>query len=87
MTAAYVVGALLPRRRAQTVDGGRIRAISLVVLGSRAGGEITVALALMATQGADALHVAQHQRLGANQIGFIDAECPKHFRQLIGSMR
>ena len=75
------------RRLAQNVDRGRVEAISLIMLGRGAGGEIAVALALVVAQGADALHVAQHQRLGARQSLLVDAERLEQFRQFIGRMR
>ena len=41
----------------------------------------------MVAHGADALHVAQHVRLGARQVSLVDAKRPEHFRQLVGGMR
>ena len=62
-------------------------AIFFVMRGGGAGGEIAVALALVAAQRADALHVAQHERLGARQIVLVDAERRQHLRQFVGGMR
>jgi len=52
-----------------------------------ARGKLAVALALVAAEGTDTLHVAQHQRLGARKIGLVDAERLQHFRQFIRGMR
>src|SRR5947209_9630211 len=65
---------LLRLRQAEIADRCRVVAILLIVLGRGAGGEIAVASRLVGAQGADALHVAQNQRLGAHQRGLIDAE-------------
>src|SRR5450755_2050659 len=71
----------------QLFDRGRVEAISLIVLGRSAGGEIAVAFALVFTQGADALHVVQHQWFDAREIVAVDAEGVEQFRQFIRSMR
>ena len=73
-------------RLAKAVDRGSIGAISLIVLRRSAGGEFAVALALVAAEGADALHVAQQQRLGAGKIGLVDAERLQDFGQFIRGM-
>ena len=73
--------------RAEAIDRGGVGAILFIMRGGGAGGEIAVALALVAAQRADALHVAQHQRLGARQTVLIDAEGGEHLRQLVGGMR
>ena len=59
---------LLLRSRAEAVDRVGVAAILFVMRSGGAGGEIAVALALVVAQRADALHVAQHERLGARQI-------------------
>ena len=71
----------------QLFDRGRVEAISLIVVGRSAGGEIAVAFALVFTQGADAFHVAQHQWFDAREIVAVDAEGLEQFWQFIGSMR
>src|SRR5665811_1391412 len=79
--------AVVDHRLAQKLDRGRVEAISLIMLGRGAGGEIAVALTLVVAQGADALHVAQHQRLGAREIGLVDTEGLEQLRQFIRGMR
>src|SRR6476646_11668780 len=57
------------------------------MFGRGAGGEIAVALAFVMTQGADPLHVTQHQRLGAYEVGLVDPEGPEQLRQFVRRMR
>ena len=59
----------------------------MIVPGGGAGGEFAVALALVAAQRADALHVSQYQRFGARQGRLVDAERLEQLRQLIRCMR
>ena len=88
------------RRSAESDRGGSIAgaargvlfstAVRLAIarmLGRSAGGEIAVAFALVFTQGADALHVVQHQWFDAREIVAVDAEGVEQFRQFIRSMR
>src|SRR3954452_23252259 len=58
----------------ESLDGRRVQAIALIVFGRGADGEIAVAFAFVRAQRADALHIAQHQRLRACESLFIDPE-------------
>ena len=57
--------------RPEHIDGGRVRAIFLVMLGGGSISEVADAFTLVVAQGADPLHVAQHQRLRTGERLFV----------------
>lgn len=59
----------------------------MIVRRGGASGEFAVALALVAAQRTDALHVAQYQRFGARQGRLVDAERLEQLLQFIRRMR
>jgi hypothetical protein len=57
------------------------------VPGQGASVAIVVAPGFLLAHGTDALHVAQHERLGAGESGFVEAEHIQQFWQLVDGMR